>query len=180
MPVELLVDLMHNTPLYAPRGGLVPRPVSHGVRFMAWSDRPTGCFDVVRLRTWLRALPAGVLRLKAMLPVAAGNAASDWVELQFAGRHGSLRRLAVVPHGGAAVVAIGPAGRLPIRAIADGLAACADDNLPAVTAGPIEARRKSPPQVPPQVPPRVLPQVPPQAPGPTPPGPPTTLDEPRR
>ena len=180
LPVELLVDLMHNTPLYAPRGGLVPRPVSHDVRFMAWSDRPTGCFDVVRLRTWLRALPTDVLRLKAMLPVAAGNAASDWVELQFAGRHGSLRRLAVVPHGGAAVVAIGLAGRLPIRAIADGLAACADDNLPAVTAGPIEARRKSPPQVPPQVPPRVPPQVPPQAPGPTPPGPPTTLDEPRR
>ena len=140
LPVELLGDLM-KTPLYAPRGGLTPSPVSHDDRFMAWSDRPTGCFDVVRLRAWLRALPAGVLRLKALLPVAGDSAADGWVELQFAGRHGSLRRLAVAPREGAAVVAIGLAGRLPIRAIADGLAACAGDNLPAVTAGPIQARR---------------------------------------
>ena len=110
-------------------------------RAAAWSDRPADHFDLARLRTWLRALPTDVLRLKAMLPVAAVNAASDWVELQFAGRHGSLQRLAVAPREGAAVVAIGLAGRLPIRAIADGLAACAGDNLPAVTAGPIQARR---------------------------------------
>ena len=179
LPVELLADLTH-TPLYAPRGGLEPRPAAHGARFMAWSDRPAGHFDLACLRTWLRALPTGVLRFKAMLPVAAGNAASDWVELQFAGRHGALRRLALAPHEGAAVVAIGLAGRLPIRAIADGLAACADNNLPAVTAGPIDARRGSPRQGPPQVPPQGPPQVPLPAPGPTPPGPPTTLDEPRR
>ncbi len=140
LPVELLADLTH-TPLYVPRGGLAPRAAAHGARFMAWSDRPAGHFDLACLRTWLRALPTGVLRLKAMLPVAAGPATSDWVELQFAGRHGALRRLAEAPHEGAAVVAIGLAGRLPIRAIADGLAACADNNLPAVTAGPIDARR---------------------------------------
>ena len=139
LPVDLLGDLMH-TPLYRPRGGMSPSPAAHDARFMAWSDRPTGRFDRARLRTWLRALPTGVLRLKALLPVAADDAASDWVELQFAGRHGSLRRLAVAPRDGAVVVAIGLAGRLPIRAIADGLARCADDNLPAPTAHPITAR----------------------------------------
>jgi G3E family GTPase len=139
LPVELLGELMH-TPLYTPRGGLRPSPAAHGGRFMAWSDRPSGRFDLARLRNWLRALPTGVLRLKALLPVDSDTAASGWVELQFAGRHGSLRRLAAAPRDSAAVVAIGLAGHLPIRAIADGLATCADDNLAAPTAAPIEAR----------------------------------------
>ncbi len=140
LPVDLLGGLMH-TPLYAPRGGLMPSAASHDDRFMAWSARPSGCYDAALLRAWLRALPDGVLRLKALLPVAIDAAANDWVELQFAGRHGSLRRLAATPRDGAAMVAIGLAGRLPVRAIADGLAACAGDNLSAVTADPFAARR---------------------------------------
>ena len=140
LPIALLDGLMH-TPLYVPRGGLRPQPAAHDARFMAWSDRPTGRFDPDRLRAWLRALPGGVLRLKAVLPVAGDSTDSGWVDLQFAGRHGSLRRGAVTPPAGAAVVAIGLAGRLPIRAIADGLAACAADNLLLMTADSIAARR---------------------------------------
>jgi G3E family GTPase len=134
LPAALLDDLMH-TPLYVPRGGLAPHPAGHDARYMAWSDRPTGRFDPDRLRAWLRALPAGVLRLKACLPVAGDSAEDHWVELQFAGRHGSLRRAAEAPREGAAVVAIGLAGHLPISAMAAGLAACAGKHLAAAATG---------------------------------------------
>jgi len=84
------------------------------------AQQPAGRYDMARLRAWLAALPAGVLRLKGWLPLADGG----WVQLQYAGRHASLRR-ADAPAGGAAVVAIGLAGRLPDQAIAAGPAACA-------------------------------------------------------
>ena len=135
LPIDLLGALMR-APLRVPRGGLPPLAAWHDSRFMAWSARPTGHFDAALLRAWLRALPDGVLRLKAWLPVAADAAANDWVELQFAGRHGSMRRRVATPGEGAALVAIGLAGRLPVRAIADGLAACAGDNLSTMTADP--------------------------------------------
>ena len=133
--------------LYQPHGGLLPLAMAHDQRFEAWTVQPAGRFDPLRLRAWLRHLPAGVLRLKAVLPVtpAAPTAGASlaaasagvagpadepgWVELQFAGRHGALRRLVAAPATGAAVVAIGLAGALPVRAIADGLLACTDHNL---------------------------------------------------
>lgn len=132
--------------LYTPHGGLLPAPLAHDSRFEAWTAQPAGRFDLARLRAWLRSLPAGVLRLKAVLPLThpppmagATPAATStgvvcpadepgWVDLQFAGRHGALRRLTATPATGAAVVAIGLAGRLPLRAIADGLLACTDHN----------------------------------------------------
>ena len=130
--------------LYRPHGGLLPLALAHDKRFEAWTVQPAGRFDPLRLRAWLRHLPPGVLRLKAVLPLtpaaptggatlasAGGGAASPaeepgWFELQFAGRHGTLRRLTAAPATGAAVVAIGLAGVLPVRAIADGLLACAE------------------------------------------------------
>ena len=122
--------------LYRPHGGgLRAAPADHGQRFEAWQAQPAGLFDEARLRAWLRALPAGVLRLKGRLPLA-GSAAEPaaWAELQFAGRHGTLRRR---PHGAGGhaavvgIVAIGLAGQLPSAALAAGLKACeAEAGLP--------------------------------------------------
>ncbi len=132
LPLALL-----GAPLYAPHGGgLRSQPADHGERFEAWQVQPTGRFDAVRLRAWLRALPAGVLRLKGMLPTAGlgdGHAGADvvWIELQYAGRHASLRRLPELSDSTAApeaaVVAIGLAGQLPSAALAEGLSACSAD-----------------------------------------------------
>lgn len=114
-------------PLYRPHGGgLATSPAEHDQRFAAWQHQPPGHFDEARLRTWLRALPPGVLRLKGWLPLADGR----WLQLQWAGRHASFRRQAQAPAHGAAVVAIGLAGQLPQVALADGLAACSTHNAP--------------------------------------------------
>ena len=76
-----------------------------------------------------------MLRLKGWLPLADGagppQAGGRWLSLQWAGRHASVRRLATPPAGGAALVAIGLAGRLPVETLALGLAACAVDTPPA-------------------------------------------------
>jgi G3E family GTPase len=100
-------------------GAAAPLPAAHGTQFESWSCRPQGHFDTAALRAWLRSLSPEVLRLKATLPVAEG-----WLDLQWAGRHASLRRLASVPAQGAALVAIGLQGRLPREALARGLHAC--------------------------------------------------------
>lgn len=131
LPVALLFSLL-DQPIHQPRGGgqlaagqwctLAASP-AHGDRFEAWQQQPAGGFDEARLRAWLRALPAGVLRLKGWLPLAGGG----WAELQFAGRHGTLRRLPAnqpAPASGATVVAIGLAGQLPATALATGLQHC--------------------------------------------------------
>ena len=74
------------------------------------------------LRALLRAMPPGVLRLKGVVR----NDAGGWSELQFAGRHGTVRAaLAAPPDGRGAVVAIGLRGSLPVAALAAGLAATA-------------------------------------------------------
>ncbi|MES2716576.1 MAG: CobW family GTP-binding protein [Pseudomonadota bacterium] len=117
LPLALLADR-----LYQPHGGgLASQPADHAAQFQAWQQQPAGMFDEGQLRAWLRALPPGVLRLKGFLPVADGR----WLGLQWAGRHASVRRLATAPAGGAALIAIGLAGRLPVVALAQGLAACA-------------------------------------------------------
>lgn len=76
--------------------------VNHGELFHTWSARPSRIFEAHALRRWMAEPPAGLLRLKALL--RTGEA--EWSELQFAGRHSSLRR-APAPKGGPAVVAIG-------------------------------------------------------------------------
>lgn len=92
--------------------------VQHGTQFETWSWRPEGLYSAERLRTLLREMPPGLLRLKGWLRTDV----LGWAELQFAGRHGSLRA-AEAPPDGAALVAIGLAGRLPRAALATGLAA---------------------------------------------------------
>ncbi len=84
----------------------------HGEIFDTWSARPARVFSAGALREWLRDAPAGLLRLKGWL--RTGEA--EWSEIQFAGRHGSVRR-AEAPVDGAAVVAIGLRGRLPVAAL---------------------------------------------------------------
>lgn len=85
---------------------------AHGELFDTWSCRPDTVFDAKALRAWLMAPPAGLLRLKGL--IRTGEA--SWSELQFAGRHGSLRT-ASAPPDGAALVAIGLRGQLPTQAL---------------------------------------------------------------
>ena len=84
----------------------------HGELFDTWSCRPEQVFDAGTLRTWLRDTPAGLLRLKGL--VRTGEA--EWSEIQFAGRHGALRK-ADAPADGPAVVAIGLRGNLNVTAL---------------------------------------------------------------
>lgn len=91
----------------------------HGEMFETWSCRPDALFSAERLRALLRSMPAGVLRLKGLLRTDT----LDWAEIQFAGRHGSLRRTRP-PAGGVAVVAIGLRTRLPVAALSAALDAC--------------------------------------------------------
>jgi G3E family GTPase len=84
----------------------------HGALFDTWSCRPERVFDASALRDWLRDTPAGLLRLKGVLRTSEADGSSGWSELQFAGRHGALRR-ANTPRDGAALVAIGLRDRLP-------------------------------------------------------------------
>jgi G3E family GTPase len=86
---------------------------AHGELFQTWSARPSRLFDAAELRRWIAVPPAGLLRLKALLRTGE----SEWSELQFAGRHASLRRTAE-PGQGAAIVAIGLRDRLPRAALA--------------------------------------------------------------
>ena len=63
-------------------------PHDHGEMFETWSCRPDALFSAERLHALLRSMPAGVLRLKGLVRTDT----LDWAEIQFAGRHGSLRR----------------------------------------------------------------------------------------
>ncbi len=85
----------------------------HAGVFEAWSLQPQEEFSAKALRALLRAMPAGVLRLKGVLRTDEHG----WAELQFAGRHGSLRKALAVPASGPAVVAIGLRHRLPAPAL---------------------------------------------------------------
>jgi hypothetical protein len=64
-----------------------PPAADHGALFLQLSFRPAGIVDADRLRALLRDMPAGVLRCKGVVQTNQGL-----FELQFAGRHGSLRR----------------------------------------------------------------------------------------
>lgn len=85
---------------------------THGNLFETWSYRPVQAFSEAALRDWLSQPPPGLLRLKGLLRTLDAAGASNWSELQFAGRHGSLRRTSA-PIAGAALVAIGLRGQLP-------------------------------------------------------------------
>ena len=85
----------------------------HAVLFDTWSRRPAGVLSAQALRAALRRMPAGVLRMKGVVRTDEHG----WAEVQFAGRHGSLRAATTAPLGGAAVVAIGMRGALPVEAL---------------------------------------------------------------
>jgi G3E family GTPase len=93
----------------------------HDFLFDTWSTRPTTPFTAEALRRLLRDMPAGVLRMKGIVATHEHG----WAELQFAGRHGSLRKALTAPAGGAAVVAIGMHDRLPVEALARALSGAA-------------------------------------------------------
>ena len=83
-------------------------------RFEACAFRTDGVLDANVLRALLKAMPPGVLRLKGVVRTDAHG----WSELQFAGRHGTLRAALAPPQDGrGAVVAIGLRGRLPRDAL---------------------------------------------------------------
>lgn len=91
---------------------------SHGDVFETWSARPVRCFDETDLKQWLQSPPPGLLRLKGFLRVQrAGVANGVWMELQFSGRHTSLRVARETPYA-AAMVAIGLRGQLPREQLA--------------------------------------------------------------
>ena len=90
---------------------------NHGDVFETWSARPAHCFAETALRIWLQSPPQGLLRLKGFLRVQrAGSAKEVWMELQFSGRHASLRvaRDALQSPG---IVAIGLRGQLPCEVL---------------------------------------------------------------
>jgi G3E family GTPase len=86
----------------------------HGALFQTWSAQPGAVISAAALRAWLREMPPGVLRLKGLLRTGE----NEWSEVQYAGRHGSLRK-AQAPAGEAraGVVAIGLRDRLPEAAL---------------------------------------------------------------
>ena len=86
----------------------------HGDLFDVWTAQPGQEFEAAALRALLRAMPAGVLRLKGIVRTDEHG----WAELQFAGRHGSLRKALAAPAAGAAIVAIGLRHRLPAQTLA--------------------------------------------------------------
>ncbi|MDR3452472.1 MAG: GTP-binding protein [Rhodoferax sp.] len=89
---------------------------AHGALFDTWSCRPARVFSSTALRAWLTEPPTGLLRLKGVLRTGAQDSDSTWSELQFAGRHGTLRTVPA-PVAGPALVAIGLRGRLPVAAL---------------------------------------------------------------
>ena len=85
---------------------------AHGLAFDTSTHRPLGELAAAKLRALLGAMPEGVLRLKGW--VRTDELA--WAELQFSGRHGSLRRALAPPRDDVPVlVAIGLRGRLPVE-----------------------------------------------------------------
>ena len=85
---------------------------AHGAVFDTWSCRPAGTFEPEALRAWLKAPPPGLLRLKGVLRTGSADPGDGWSELQFSGRHGTLRNSSA-PSTGAALVAIALRGQLP-------------------------------------------------------------------
>jgi G3E family GTPase len=106
--------------LYQPHGGMAPLAAKHDERFESWHHAPQQTFDEGTLRGWVKHLPAGVLRLKALLPTPDGR----WLIVQWAGRHGTVQTLRHPDHAAAGIIAIGLTGQLPTAALAAGLAAC--------------------------------------------------------
>ena len=107
-----------------PRGRLARRSLAARGRRGTRTDlrerrfRPQAPLSATALRRLLKAMPVGVLRLKGLLRTDE----MEWAEIQFSGRHGSLRQALTAPADGqAAVVAIGLAGCLPLERLQEAL-----------------------------------------------------------
>ena len=92
--------------------------LDHGHQFETWHARPTAVFSEIALRAWLQSPLAGLLRLKGLVRALRTGQEPVWMELQFAGRQGSLRVSGQQLRSEAAVVAIGVRGQLPRAALA--------------------------------------------------------------
>lgn len=86
---------------------------AHATQFEGWSMRPHARFDVGLLRDRLAEMPAGVLRLKGIVR----GSDDAWWEVQFAGRHLTIRKAPAPQDGIAGVVAIGLRRQLPQAAL---------------------------------------------------------------
>ena len=95
------------------RDRMEPDNAHHHGLFDTWSTRPTTPLSAEAMRRLLREMPPGVLRMKGIVATDEHG----WAELQFAGRHGSLRKALSAPAGGAAVVALGMHDQLPVEAL---------------------------------------------------------------
>jgi G3E family GTPase len=138
---EVPLAAVLGTGLHQARGGWPthsPQAADHGNQFSAWSHQPADSFDAEALRAWLRAMPPGVLRLKGWLPCTDGR----WAELQWAGRHASMRFAPTGPEGGARLVALGLQGHLPVEILNNSLALCAQNRAPAAAA--VDSPNRSP------------------------------------
>ncbi|MFT3813600.1 MAG: GTP-binding protein [Acidovorax sp.] len=125
VPPVLLGAPLHAGPRY-PTLGNAPRlaaQAEHGELFDAWVLRDAPVFSAQALRALLKAMPAGVLRLKGFVRTDEHALA----EMQFAGSHGALRAAHQETRPREALdtlVAIGLRGRLPNAAL-DEAFACA-------------------------------------------------------
>ena len=89
--------------------------VAHDQQFATWSCAPSRVYSLVDVKAWLKAPPAGVLRLKGFVQTQEYG----WSEVQFSGRTGSVRRALASPANRhtAALVAIGLRAALPRSAL---------------------------------------------------------------
>lgn len=94
----------------------------HATQFESVTFRPSGAWSVDALRERLAALPGGVLRMKGFVRRDDGR----FTEVQYAGRHASLRSAEPAPEGGPMLVAIGLRGELPSAALSAHFGAQAD------------------------------------------------------
>lgn len=95
----------------------------HGVEFESCSIRPTATFSTRALRRLVAQMPPGVLRMKGFVRTDEHG----WSEVQFAGRHGSVRAAHARAGSEAALVAIGLRGELSVDALSRRLADCCDE-----------------------------------------------------
>jgi G3E family GTPase len=99
--------------------GRMQRQEAHATLFEQFSCTPQRVFDWQALRQWIKAPPPGLLRLKGRLLVNKTSGSNPcWMEIQTAGRYGSLHR-SEARSDGAVVVAIGLRGALPVQALND-------------------------------------------------------------
>lgn len=89
---------------------------AHGLQFESTTLALPQTLVAAGLRELIKTMPPGVLRLKGIVRTDEHG----WSELQFAGRHGSLRRALEAPEGDTgSVVAIGLRDRLPVQELRD-------------------------------------------------------------